>query len=544
MEDEDEIIEPPKDEKKERIKKAVEDISQIINKYEEKKEIREEEIINEIISYINEKNLDCMKILDKSSSTLAHKYCSEQKYFHLKIYLLTIEKIISDKNKFNEYLLIEDITSMNIFEASSEMGDKKIFQILIKYLENNEEILLSLINKDKNNIFHISARENKIISLLFFFDFYKNDPSVLNHKNRSTWTPLMTACYRGNYEYAQMLVNLGADYTILDKDNKNALFYAVESKNPRIVKYLILIGINKNQLDNKKKKAVSYSINKEIHNILDDKSLYELIFKCPIIYQSLKGHVTHICYLILLSILILIQLLILSLFSTSIKEEKCSPKFYNIKFGYEIFFIIIGIITEIIGILLYFFFHYINKKLNPNLYIEDNNKKNKKLYDLYLLNQKLCAKCKKIMPIGTQHCISCDKCIDNWDHHCFWLNICIDNNNKKYFKLFMIQLLIIIIMNFIISVFFIVDLIRYPKIYYGFINKCATNDSFNFISFIFLIITILYFFVDLYFLYGALLPFLIEFLCPPPIDIEKSISNSLSSEGIQNSPLLSDDLNI
>ena len=165
MEDEDEIIEPPKDEKKERIKKAVEDISQIINKYEEKKEIREEEIINEIISYINEKNLDCMKILDKSSSTLAHKYCSEQKYFHLKIYLLTIEKIISDKNKFNEYLLIEDITSMNIFEASSEMGDKKIFQILIKYLENNEEILLSLINKDKNNIFHISAR----LYLYYFF---------------------------------------------------------------------------------------------------------------------------------------------------------------------------------------------------------------------------------------------------------------------------------------------------------------------------------------------------------------------------------------
>ena len=419
--EEDEIIEPPKDKEKEKIKRAVEDITQIINKYEDKKEIKEETIINEIISYIHEKNLDCMKILDKSRSTLAHKYCSDQQYFYLKIYLLAIEKILSDKNKLNEYLLIEDITSMNIFEASSEMGDKKIFEILSKYLENNEQILLSLIEKEKNNIFHISARENKIISLLFFYDFYKNNPTALNHKNRSTWTPLMTACYKGNYEYVQTIVNLGADYTILDKENKNALFYAVESRNPRIVKYLILIGINKNQLDIKNNKAVSYSNNKEIHNILDDKTLYELIFKCAITYQSLKGHITHIKYLILLSVLILINLLILSLFRTSDKDEKCSPKFYNITFGYEEFFIIFCIFTELIGILGYFCFHYLNKKMNPYMYCKDNNNKDTKIYDLYLLNQNICVKCKKIISEGTQHCISCDKCIDNWDHHCFWL---------------------------------------------------------------------------------------------------------------------------
>ena len=538
--DEDEIIESPKDPEKEKIYKAVEDIYQIIKKYEIKNEIKEE-ISNELISYINQNNLDCMKIVDRSSSTLAHKYCSDKYYFHLKIYLLTIEKILNDKNKLNEYLLIEDITHMNIFEAASELGDSKIFEILSKYLENNEQLLSSLISKEKNNIFHISARENKIISLLFFYDFYKNDTSVLNHKNRMTWTPLMSACYKGNYEYAQTIINLGADYTILDKDNKNALFYAVESQNPKIVKYLILIGINKNQLDNKSKKAVSYSNNKEIHRILDDKTLSDLIFKCPLVYQSLKGHKTHIYYLGLLIILIIIQLLIMILFSTSNKEKKCSHSFYTIKFGYETFSLIICILSEIIGISFYFFFHFMNKKINSAKNNSSTNNNEQKLYDLYLLSPNLCAKCKRITSVGTQHCISCDKCIDNWDHHCFWLNVCIDNKNKKYFKLFMIQLLIIIILNFILGIFFIVDLIRYPKIYYGFINECTENQSFNFISFIFLLIFLAYIIADLYFLYIALLPYLIEFLCSPSTEFQKSINNNISPNEIKHSPLIADD---
>ena len=185
---------------------------------------------------------------------------------------------------------------------------------------------------------------------------------------------------------------------------------------------------------------------------------------------------------------------------------------------------------------------YINKKINS---VKNNNINNneQKLYDLYLLSPNLCAKCKKINSIGTQHCISCDKCIENWDHHCFWLNVCIDNNNKKYFKLFMIQLLIIIILNFILSIFFIVDLIRYPKLYYGFINKCTENQSFNFISFIFLIIFISYVIADLYFLYVALLPYLIEFLCSPSNELEKTINNNISPNEIKHSPLLSEDDN-
>ena len=95
-------------------------------------------------------------------------------------------------------------------------------------------------------------------------------------------------------------------------------------------------------------------------------------------------------------------------------------------------------------------------------------------------------------------------------------------------------------MNFIISVFFLVVLFRYPKLYYAFINECTENQTFNFISFLFLIIFLAYFIADIYFLYGALLPFLVEFLCPPSSEIENVIKNkSITSDGINHSPLLS-----
>ena len=95
------------DSKKETITKAIEDITELINKYENLKDIDTNKIIDEIILYINQNKLDCFDICDGSKSTLLHKYCSKQKYFHFQIYILTIEKILNDTNRLNEYLLKE-----------------------------------------------------------------------------------------------------------------------------------------------------------------------------------------------------------------------------------------------------------------------------------------------------------------------------------------------------------------------------------------------------------------------------------------------------
>ena len=87
------------------------------------------------------------------------------------------------------------------------------------------------------------------------------------------------------------------------------------------------------------------------------------------------------------------------------------------------------------------------------------------------------------------------------------------------------------------SVFCLCDLIIFPKIYYAFISECAEDQSFNFISVIILIIFITYFVADIYFLYVALLPFFLEYLCTSN-EIEKAITNN---NEIKDSPLLHED---
>lgn len=505
--DENIIIEKPIDQKKEKIKKAIEDITEIINKYENDKNEQEEQIINEIITYINENQLDCFEILQPSKETLAHLYCYRQIYFHLKIYLLTIEKILNNKNKLDEYLLKEDITKMNIFDCASKLGDTKIFEILHKYLKNNNSLLESLIIPSKKNIFHIAAEENKIISLLYFYEFYNNNNSVLNVKDFSQKTPLIIACYQNNFEYAETLINLGADITLTDKNNKNCLFYAVESNNPSLVKYLILMGMDKNKIDNKNKKAADYTKDGIIHNILDNKNLFQTLFLCQLQYKSLRGQKLHIYYICLLIIILVLQSLITSLYIFLDKKEECSQDLYSLNYNIEYSFLCISILFELFGIIYYIFIHIKFKSNN----IQNEIQKTKSLYELYLTNKNICAKCHIIMKSNTKHCFACDKCIENWDHHCFWLNICINKENKKYFIFFLIQLFLIILSNGILSIQLNIDIIKYPKIYYGFNNGCIEEQNFDFVSIIILIIFIIYFLVSIYMLLGSLMPYVIEF---------------------------------
>ena len=129
--------------------------------------------------------------------------------------------------------------------------------------------------------------------------------------------------------------------------------------------------------------------------------------------------------------------------------------------------------------IIYFVFHFINKKIQSNKKTNSFNK-NEKLYNLYLLNQNLCVKCRKIITIGTQHCISCDKCIDNWDHHCFWLNICINRDNYNLF------------ISFTIFLFLEISINIYTYIYISSSIKIFENDInvLNFFVFICIILMI------------------------------------------------------
>ena len=497
-----EEVQPKQDPEKVKNKKLVKELTDLISENESSNQ-SEEKATNILLSYIKDNKINIVNVYDVSNCTLAHKYCSERKYFHLKVLLSSLEKLLEGKEQLNSYLLHEDVTHMNIFETSSELGEYQIFKILTKYLEFNPKLISSIVSQEKNNIFHIAATENKIISLLFYYDFYKNDPFIFNKHNKSSWSPLHLACYKGNYEFVQSLVNLGADINFVDKDNKNALFYAVESGDIRVVKYLILTGINKNQLDKSNKKAIDYNTKKEINLVLSDKTLIDTMIKCETNYQSLKGHHEHIILLILLGLITLIQIII-ALRKSSIIN--C----FKLNFTPDLIILVIDIIFEILCISLYVFVAI--KSYLKNSLISNNLIDEEKLYELYNNNPSLCVKCKKVMASDTQHCIACDKCIEHWDHHCFWLNTCIEKSNKIYFDIFLMQLLIIILSNLFTIIFFFVDLVKYPAFFIQiFSNKCVEN-SFGLLSIICLILILASLVLDLFFFFGSFLPYLLDFI--------------------------------
>ena len=428
---------------------------------------------------------------------------------------------------------------------SSEIGEIKIFRVLKKYLTNNIKLLKILINdyKDgKKNIFHIAANNDKIISLLFFYSFYYNNniqASVLDIKNKSSHTPLHIACRNGFYNCVQYLINLGANINSVDKDNKTALFYAVQSNNFHIIKYLIINGVNKYITDKNGNKAIYYAYDRSILDILEDKSWFAVVCKCKTQYENIKNHHRNIAMVILLIILMLFHGYIVLKYEFTDFITNCK---YDIGLNFDYTFLIINITFEFLGLFLYIFFQIIKTKKennNNNKYINHFCIKENgiEFYELFKYNENLCTICRRVKESNTKHCIACNVCIDGFDHHCFFLNACISRKNSKYFYIFVVEILLTVIFNFTISIKFLIDLFKEPKIYYGlFINDCNFNKNENkFFDYIIFAVDIIYCLFCIFTILISAIPIIVYLIRT------KLRNNKLNLKKKANSPLLSID---
>ena len=88
---------------------------------------------------------------------------------------------------------------------------------------------------------------------------------------------------------------------------------------------------------------------------------------------------------------------------------------------------------------------------NPGIMTE---KKNESLLELVIQKhniKKLCPFCMIDQKNYSKHCFICNNCIEIYDHHCHWINNCIGAKNKKKFIGFLCLLLIIILVDYFIS---------------------------------------------------------------------------------------------
>jgi hypothetical protein len=68
-----------------------------------------------------------------------------------------------------------------------------------------------------------------------------------------------------------------------------------------------------------------------------------------------------------------------------------------------------------------------------------------------------CVLCCSNVSSTAKHCKICNRCVDNFDHHCNWLNNCIGNQNYHYFFVLLIIVLIDLIFNISVFLFYFIQ---------------------------------------------------------------------------------------
>lgn len=160
-------------------------------------------------------------------------------------------------------------------------------------------MLFSITALAQKDVFAIS-RNGTVTELKELMEKY---PNSINNQNENGFTPLILACYRGNNEVAEFLVNnvkdidvssdmgtalmacavkgnvelakllleKGCNPNLTDVNGTTALIYATQFKNVELIKALLKHKADKTKIDNKGKTAFEYAVfsgNEEIINLL------------------------------------------------------------------------------------------------------------------------------------------------------------------------------------------------------------------------------------------------------------------------------------
>ncbi|KAA8496556.1 putative protein S-acyltransferase 17 [Porphyridium purpureum] len=72
-------------------------------------------------------------------------------------------------------------------------------------------------------------------------------------------------------------------------------------------------------------------------------------------------------------------------------------------------------------------------------------------YDRVMHRPTSCDICKIQKPARAKHCHVCNRCVARFDHHCGWINTCVGLRNMRFFLLFLIWHILIMLHGFILG---------------------------------------------------------------------------------------------
>ena len=394
-------------------------------------------------------------------------------------------------------------------EITSLINDKKETELTNFLTENPKFNLFEPIDDKNNNSLHrICFINSESIFSIALNHIKKNKESqdiktLINNKNVSGFTPLHYACYKGNLEIINQLINLGADIYLKNNKGLNILHLASQGNQINILAYFIekynfdpmslddvystplhwacyfgcencadfllsLKRVNINFCDkegrtplhvaifsdniNLIKKLIRYGADKNIKDSNDNTPLEiaEMKKKKKIVKILKEGKKIFKCIILTppiqkieRSIINIILFFILYGLSIIANFIFLMPLLNNKRTFWSYCFG--NLINLILYIILICFDPGVNKK--------ENIIKNKK--EKFFLNiiekggdlKKYCPRCFVKKTKNMRHCFICDRCVDNFDHHCYWTNNCVGAANYKLFITFIIINILILSYN-------------------------------------------------------------------------------------------------
>ncbi|XP_067653188.1 serine/threonine-protein phosphatase 6 regulatory ankyrin repeat subunit A-like [Haliotis asinina] len=145
--------------------------------------------------------------------------------------------------KIVNYILIQNIVDINAQNNGGETpvmlaansGDREIFDILVRKGAD-----LSVIDNNTDNILHWACRGGnvKIVNYILMQNIVD-----INCKGYEEITPVLIAAYHAKNEAFDILVQKGADLSVIDENGDNILHWACRGGNVKIVNYILMQNI-------------------------------------------------------------------------------------------------------------------------------------------------------------------------------------------------------------------------------------------------------------------------------------------------------------
>jgi len=483
-----------------------------------KKVIQKKEDVNKtkikIKEILNTYNNNIIFLKDDQRNTLLHIYINLKDPDALKIIIDIYIDILGISEYFYIFLFMKNIKGFTAFDLGVKFCNIPIIKLLYEQLEKCQDKIkiITYMEYLRNNIFNISAENNKIYPIIFFYEkfrkFYINKKiKLLDCKeegiNKQGMTPILYASKNGNLKLLLILIDLGADINSINDLGYTPLHYAVKNNDKRMVKHLLIRGANKFISDNNNMTPFDLAVslrNENIIKILYHKNCCQNIF-CGGELGKLSGKISMIImilYLILstfFKIVIFVRFFFVmngininSLLSIDLNNNPEKIELNELLTCFDDNCVsIIFLLLLCLFINLSFLLYFIIFKCSKNVFLPKKKNVEERLSKLYETNENVCLKCGIFKKADTKHCLICDRCVDNWDHHCYWLNTCINNKNFCKFKLFLYFSFVLLFSNLLFYIYSVYLLLSAKDLFFKEIINIEIDSFVYYLVIIFLV---------------------------------------------------------